>query len=100
MIAARWLPRDLEYTVTLHRPGLYELLGPRLRASRPLVRASYRLFKQRRGLRHGLPPQERCARMALLPNVIASRMRRLAHASQLLPMRSALFADEASVPQS
>ena len=98
--AARWLLRDLEHTLTLHRTGLYELLSPSLRGTRSLAHNSRQLLIQLRGLRHWLPPQERRAQMAYLLLEMESRMRRLAHASQLVPMRSALFTDEASPLQS
>ena len=98
--AAQWLLRDLEHTLTLHRTGLYELLCPSLRGTRPLAHASRKLLIQLRELRHWLPPQERRAQMAFLLLEMESRMRRLAHASQLVPMRSALFADKASASQS
>ena len=98
--AAQWLLRDLEHTLTLHRTGLYELLSSSLRGTRSLTHISRQLLIQLRGLRHWLPPQERHAQMAYLLLEMESRMRRLAHASQLLPMRSALFADEASASQS
>ncbi len=97
--AAQWLLQDLDRTLTLHGTGLYEMLSPSLRSTRCLMHTSHRLVKQLRGLRHWYPPQERRAQLALLLLEMESRMRRLEHASKLLPMRSALFADEVSEQQ-
>ena len=92
--AAQWLLWDLDQTLTLHRTGLYEMLSPSLRGTRSLAHATRQLLRQLRGLRHWLPPQERHAQLALLLPVMESRMRRLAHASHLLPTRAALFAED------
>ncbi len=90
--AAQWLLWD--QTLTLHRTGLYEMLSPSLRGTRSLAHATRQLLRQLRGLRHWLPEQERHAQLALLLPVMESRMRRLAHASHLLPARAALFAED------
>ncbi len=98
--AAQWLLQDLEQTLTLHQTGMYELLCSSLRSTRCLVHTASQLFQQMRDLRKWLPPEQRRGQYALMLLAKESRMRRLAHATHLVPMRSELLGEEvASVSQ-
>ncbi len=91
--AAQWLMHDLALALTLHHSGLYEQLSPSLRSTRCVVRAGQQLSRRLRGIRHWLPPASRRAQFALLFLEMETHLRRLAHASYLSPMRSALFSE-------
>ena len=90
--AARWLLQELDRTLTLHRTGRYAQLSPSLRGTGCVAQVARPLFRSLP--RRWRPPQERRGHMALRLLEMESRLRRLAHASQLLPMRSALFGED------
>ena len=91
--AATWMLHDLEQTLTLHQSGVYERLSSSLQSTRCIAWVGQYLSRRLRGVRHWLAPQTRRAQFALLCLEREAQMRRLAHASYLLPMRTALFAD-------
>ena len=91
--AAQWLLRDLDLSLTVHQSGIYDQLSRSLRSTQCVVRAVQQLNRRLRGVRHWLAPTARRAQFALLLLEMEVRMRRLAHASYLCPMRTALFAD-------
>ena len=91
--AATWMLHDLEQTLTLHQSGVYERLSSSLQSTRCIAWVGQYLSRHLRGVRHWLAPQTRRAQFALLCLEREAQMCRLAHASYLLPMRTALFAD-------
>ncbi len=93
--AAQWLMRNLELSLTLHQSGLYDQLSRSLRSTQcVLLRTVQQLNRRLRGVRQWLAPPVRRAQFALLLLEIEARMRRLAHAAYLSPMRTALFSKD------
>ena len=97
--AAQGLLQDLDRTRTLHRTGLYEQLSPSLRSTGCGAQVARTRLRSLRSVRRWQPAQERRAHVALRRLELESRLRRLAHAAQRWPMRSALF-DEEGRPRS
>ncbi len=90
--AAQWLLQDLGQTLTVYQSGLTEHLSPSLRTTRCIARLGQHLQHRSRGVRRWLPPRSRQAQIALLLLEREQYMRRLAHASYLSALRTALFA--------
>ena len=97
--AAQCLLQGLEHTLTVHQSGLAGRISPSLYTTRSIARTGCLLQQRVRGVRRWLPPQTRRAQIALLLLERELRMRRLAHASVLSVLRTALFANRETEPE-
>ena len=89
--AAKWLLQHLDQSLTLQQTGLYDRLSPSLRSTRCVAHIADRLRGRLRHVHRWMSRQDRRSYLALLLLEMEARLRRLPHADQLAPMRSALF---------